>query len=358
MLKKYYKNCITRVTLFAMWIGENSNRKDVISMSSKFTTKLLLLSAFVFMLIGSTVYSVSTGIFGGGAGVAKATQIADPPVNASASVKLAYTNPLYENKPGAILQLFNTNGIDIYTDDTQVGNDIETTNEVADVGVLEAGSYILKVESPAPGYQISDDIKFTVDSDGKVTIGGSPSSNNTVSISAVPIVTKIIVKKVDERGNPLANAKLGFGDVKDIVDSPYTYYEWTTDETGEKEIEVYVDIEYYLHEDNAPYGYSIADEIPFKLTADERLEEIRGYEDTIDNTGDIPVLKLVNKKIVETASSETQEPTDKSTDDDSQVAYSIATGENTNLRMLFAIVALSAFIFFSFYSIKSKQKDK
>ncbi len=319
-----------------MWMGENSNRKDVIGMSSKFTTKLLLLSVFVFVLIGSTVYSVSTGIFGGGAGVAEAFEVGEP-VGVTLKCVDTFGNPRADIKM-------------IVCDEVTYDEIAEvTTNEhgIATAN-LEDGSYTISFVTPNI---LCGETLFTV-SDGKVLVGNKEVTEIEMEISFTePESFDVKVIKVDENGKTLAGADLSIWD----IDDKEFAYQWETDESGEKIVQLDSGVAYRLEEHKAPGGYTKANAIEFTLNADGKLECTD--ETVINNEGEVPTLIMVNKKIVETATnSEIQEQTqnkqeesvDNSADDDSQAAYSIATGENnTSYYILFVIAILSAFSAFA-----------
>lgn len=115
-------------------------------------------------------------------------------------------------------------------------------------GLLIGETYTLTETKPTDGYTFAESIKFTVNQNGVTKV---VMKNDT---------TKYAFTKLDEDGNMLSDATLQIIDFdNNVVD------EWVTD--GENVHNIYgkliVGEKYILHEEKAPKGYLLADDIEF-----------------------------------------------------------------------------------------------
>lgn len=123
------------------------------------------------------------------------------------------------------------------------------------VGGLEPGDYLLRETMPAPGFVTAEDAVFTVDDTGEIQTVTMEDDYTKLDISKRDITTgdelpsaKMAVYAVDEKGNKTGDA----------------LYEWTST-TKPYRIERIAPGDYILHEDTAPLGYGLAQDIPFTI---------------------------------------------------------------------------------------------
>lgn len=136
---------------------------------------------------------------------------------------------------------------------------------------VTAGTYTLTEVTAPEGYSTAQSITFEVGSDGKVTVDGKEVKK--VTMTDEPI--SVSVKKTDiVDGRALAGAKLQILDKdKNIVTSLRgEKLEWTST-TDAKVIEgLKAGETYYLHEETAPTGYTVANDTQFVLKADGTVD--------------------------------------------------------------------------------------
>lgn len=168
--------------------------------------------------------------------------------------------------PGASLKLYC-----LSSDGSQTLIDQWTSGTTPHTVRLYPGRFLLhEVSSPA-GYAVSLDIPFTVTDDLTIRLDGD---NGTVDGDTLIITDKeLVVKfaKVDAAGNPLAGAVLTLTDktTGEEIDR------WTTEtephvitlatESGKKLVAGHT---YVLHEESAPAGYQLAQDIEFVFNGD------------------------------------------------------------------------------------------
>lgn len=122
------------------------------------------------------------------------------------------------------------------------------------VGVLVAGqTYVLHESVPADGYVVANDVEFTVNPDGTVTV-----------VAMYDDTTKVEINKVTEENKPLSGAKM------QIIDKAGTVVdEWLTDGTAHVMTAQLISGQTYtLHEVSAPNGYVVAEDVTFTVNED------------------------------------------------------------------------------------------
>lgn len=151
----------------------------------------------------------------------------------------------------------------IYSNDSLV-NSYNSTNDYINV-TLHPGEYTLKEISAPSGYLLSDvDVKFTIDENGNV----KDSNGNVISSKTLTIVDElptIKIKKVNEKGIPVKNAKIVICSYDmDTKKESNCDFEWITDGSV-KELTVGVDFgniedgSYIIKEVEAPHGFEISE---------------------------------------------------------------------------------------------------
>lgn len=127
---------------------------------------------------------------------------------------------------------------------------------------VKPGEYTL-TETLAPEfYAKAESIKFTVNVDGSVTVGGKNAEKVVMTDKYSPV--DVTIRKVaNEKGTEflLAGAKLEI--IKTVDKKPVVVIAWTTD-TAEKVVSLEPG-EYTLHEAEAPLGYDVAADIKFTV---------------------------------------------------------------------------------------------
>jgi TQXA domain-containing protein len=179
-------------------------------------------------------------------------------------VKISKRDVAGSELPGASMQLLDSAGkvLDEWTSTTTPHESVVSKGtETADA------SYTLKEIAAPEGYKVASSISFTVDKDGKVTVG------NTVLESDAPIVMtdaaqdlyKVKVSKQDVLGNELSGAHLQIINSKTNA----TKAEWDSDGST-KEVELYPG-SYVLKETAAPDGYDLATNISFTISDEGKV---------------------------------------------------------------------------------------
>ena len=190
------------------------------------------------------------------------------PVTVEISKRDVYGNELV----GAEMVLENADGevVDKWTSDG--------TNHV--VTELPAGEYTLKEIAAPDGYVIANDIRFTVDVYGNVTVENVEatvtSENGNPLIVMVDDTTKVQISKQDiTTGEELHGATLQI-----IDEDGNVVEEWvSTNEPHMIEGKLIAGKEYTLKEIIAPEGYEIANEIKFTVNADGTVTEVVMYDE-------------------------------------------------------------------------------
>lgn len=188
---------------------------------------------------------------------------------------------------GAVLELYEA-------DDTSMANCLQswtTTNNAQTLtsGNLEVGkTYFIHEKSAPKGYVVSEDVYFTINSNGTITYvsgaNGSVSGSNVIMRDA-PITLKILKQGIDTATNGTANlagAAISLID-EETGDKVYTFTSTTTAQTIPSEkLSVPVNGYHYytVHEDSAPGGYALAADIRIAIDAN-------GSVYTVDENGNL-----------------------------------------------------------------------
>ena len=218
------------------------------------------------------------------------------PITVEISKRDIYGNEL----KGAKMQIIDSEGniVDEWTSD---GTDHIVTE-------LPAGDYTLKEIAAPDGYVIANDIRFTVDVYGNVTVENVDST--AVSDNGYPLIvmvddtTKVRISKRDiTTGEELPGATLQI-----IDENGNVVEEWvSTDEAHFIEGKLIAGKEYTLRETIAPDGYEIANEIKFTVNADGSVTEVVMYDEltpktttpyTGDNHSDFAAFALMGASLI------------------------------------------------------------
>lgn len=154
---------------------------------------------------------------------------------------------------------------------------------------LMPGNYILHEDEAPVGYELAEDIPFSVDENGTVLVNGKETDKVTMVDKSKSYT--VAVSKVDSlSGNKISGAKLKLTDAEgNAVD------EWVSDKDNVHEINLDAGT-YILSETEAPEGYKLADNIKFtvdqygEITVDGKqvdqilMKDVR--KDKIIDTGD------------------------------------------------------------------------
>lgn len=153
---------------------------------------------------------------------------------------------------------------------------IETTEEAYTVKDLKPGQYTLKEEIAPVGYKIASDINFTLEGDGKITIGTVSSSDRKVIMKDALEEYSIKINKVNIKGEQLAGAVLELsGTPHDEMIVPGFPLSFTT--TEDAYTYTFKPGKYKLAEKTAPEGFEIAKEISFEITKEGKVS-VNGEE--------------------------------------------------------------------------------
>ncbi len=198
-------------------------------------------------------------------------------VNKPITIEISKVNVYGEELIGAEMQLIDSedNVVDEWVSDG--------TNHV--VTELPAGEYTLKEIAAPDGYVIANDIRFTVDVYGNVTVENvdskAVSDNGDPLITMVDDTTKVQISKQDiTTGEELPGTTLQI-----IDEDGNVVEEWvSTDETHFIEGKLIAGKEYTLRETIAPDGYEIANEIRFTVNEDGSVTEVVMYDELTPKT--------------------------------------------------------------------------
>lgn len=153
---------------------------------------------------------------------------------------------------GAELQLKDSSGtvIDTWTSGTEA-HVIE--------GLVAGASYTLHESKTPAGYATAADVTFTVDT----------YASGTQEIVMVDKPTTVSISKQDIAGDELPGASLKVTDAEGkVID------EWTSTTTAHVIEGLEVGKTYTLHEDLAPIGYAIANDVTFTVTDTENVQSV------------------------------------------------------------------------------------
>ncbi|MBQ2824618.1 MAG: hypothetical protein IJF18_08590, partial [Oscillospiraceae bacterium] len=141
-----------------------------------------------------------------------------------------------------------------------------TTSDNVVIKGLPAGTYTMEETEAPSGYEVADDVIFTVTADGKITIDGVEKTSVEMEDTAITPVTKydVTVIKVDD-STPAENVVGAKLQVVDVNDNDNVVATWTTD--GTEKIIKLPEGSYKLVEAETPEGYIKADDIAFTVTS-------------------------------------------------------------------------------------------
>ena len=193
-------------------------------------------------------------------------------VNKPITIEISKVNVYGEELIGAEMQLIDSedNVVDEWVSDG--------TNHV--VTELPAGEYTLKEIAAPDGYVIANDIRFTVDVYGNVTVENvdskAVSDNGDPLITMVDDTTKVQISKQDiTTGEELPGTTLQI-----IDEDGNVVEEWvSTTEPHFIEAELIAGEKYTLHETAAPDGYVIANDVEFIVNADGTVTKVVMYDE-------------------------------------------------------------------------------
>ena len=150
---------------------------------------------------------------------------------------------------------------------------------------LPAGTYTMSEITAPTGYELADEITFTVDNYGKIKVGGvEKTSVDMINVKANTTVD-VVISKTDIAGVEIEGAKLEITDSSDkVVDS------WTSTATPH-EVKLQPGT-YTLTETTAPEGYVVTESITFKVDAEGNISIKQGDSSYVD--ADSSVITMVD----------------------------------------------------------------
>ncbi len=178
-------------------------------------------------------------------------------------VEISKTDIAGEELPGAKLI--------IYDKDGNVVESWISEEQPHYIEMLPIGEYTLHEETAPEGYLIAEDILFKVQDTGEIQ-----------KVAMKDDVTKVEISKTDIAGKELPGAKLAIYD-KDgnVVES------WISEEEPHY-IEMLLAGEYTLHEETAPEGYLLAEDIRFEVKNTVEIQKVSMKDKAKPETPDTP----------------------------------------------------------------------
>lgn len=177
------------------------------------------------------------------------------------------------------------------TDGSQSLIDEWTSDTVPHTVRLNPGKFSLHEDFAPAGYAVSLDIPFTVREDLTVQLDGDTGKleDDTLIVTDKPLTVSFA--KVDANGNPLAGAVLTLTDKTEEKEID----RWTTTaephnityqtESGEVLVAGHT---YLLHEETAPEGYLLAEDIEFVFNGDGTIPDCGYYTVTMEDKPETP----------------------------------------------------------------------
>ena len=146
--------------------------------------------------------------------------------------------------------------------ESSTGNVVEswTSNGAEHKVVLSEGTYTLHEESAPAGYAVANDITFTVDAEGNVTLDGNPVSE----VVMVDKETSVSVSKVDI----VDNHEIEGAHIQIIDDQNKVVEEWDSTREAHVVTKLTTGKKYILRETTAPEGYLLTQDTYFELNGD------------------------------------------------------------------------------------------
>ena len=187
-----------------------------------------------------------------------------------------------EELPGATITIYDSEG-NVAT--TVFGETCEwvSGDTPKTIEGLPVGSYTLHEVVAPDGYTVTTDISFTISEDGTVTVTdeeGNPVDVEELVLTDAPITVNF--SKTDAGGEELPGAVITVYDAEGNIAKTVKGEEltWTSTDVP-KVIEGLPAGEYVMHEDTAPAGYTLSNDIRFVVEADTgkvTIIEINGEE--------------------------------------------------------------------------------
>ena len=178
-------------------------------------------------------------------------------------VEISKTDIAGNELPGAKLTIYNKDG--------EVVESWTSEDKPHYIEMLPIGEYTLHEESAPDGYLVAEDIRFEVQDTGEIQ-----------KVAMKDDVTKVEISKTDIAGNELPGAKLVIYD-KDgrVVES------WISEDQPHS-IEMLPAGEYTLHEETAPDGYLLAEDIPFEVRNTGEIQKVTMKDEAKPDTPETP----------------------------------------------------------------------
>ena len=184
--------------------------------------------------------------------------------------------------PGAEFQILDENGTVLYEFTSPSDGMVQYE--------LAAGTYTLHEVSAPDGYIAADDVAFTIDEEGSITVEGGKVS----FIEVVNPPTNVQILKVDEDGNPLEGATMAVYLATSESGTEYTgdpVYSYISKASAEDVTGILLPgTRYVLVELRAPEGYEVADPVAFTTANDDTLIQVTMTD--VMKTYEIPFLKV------------------------------------------------------------------
>ena len=212
-------------------------------------------------LNGSTDYTCVTTMAVGGTSTKTTSQAITVNKDTAGSVDITNT---YFKKVSVSKKTFGGEELSgaVLTLKDSTGNVVEswTSNDDEHKVVLSEGTYTLHEDSAPAGYAVANDVTFTVDAEGNVTLDGNPVSE----VVMVDNETSVSVSKVDI----IDNHEIEGAHIQIIDDQNKVVEEW--DSTSEAHVVTMLTTgkKYILRETVAPEGYLLTQDTHFELNAD------------------------------------------------------------------------------------------
>ncbi len=230
--------------------------------------------------------------------------------------------------------------------------------------ILPGNHYILTETNAPTGYLLAENILFTVNETGEITLlseNGASGDKMLIMYDAMdpklqPTSVKISKKAVNDT-NELPGAALVLRDSmgKDVLS-------WISSETpqeitvGMTNCQIVYDCEYSLTELTAPSGYLVAETIRFKVGLDGKLI-LLGESGEISSDGKTLTMRdaaVIDKEPEKETEDEPEE--DDTPDGENTVGGGIDTGDRTPLLLLAVVLLISLAVIIILF-IRSRKKD-
>lgn len=159
---------------------------------------------------------------------------------------------------------------------------------------ITKGDYTIREVDPPFGFETIEDVKFNIDDKGNIKLVNEH-AHASVSGNEIRIedprdlldAKTITFAKVDEKGNPLAGAK-----IKIMDDNNNVFDEWVSD--GIPHVEEFLPSTYWFVEIEAPNGYQTIERFKFEIDAEGNVKLVKDSESVnATNKG----LSITNEKI-------------------------------------------------------------